>query len=255
MSYSQTSSLPPTLKFLWRVSLSAVKIIPVFRHSPVRWAFSTVGPVKRYRVPNVLLEFRATRHTDTAGKVRPQSLFKTTKINRDKIKLQNSGEWITSSWVPGGQRMKDLLQCRGQSVIKTSHDPKFFFWRLISCIKLQKASRRELKVTKRSCFTECMPVSFCCASQWALPGRTVDKKGQREARGYPLLTGYLWRAQEAAPESSLMVEMDARSPCGVIPFTAKAHLWYMARRRMPAREAVGDRGDWTDSAGWCGGRA
>lgn len=52
----------------------------------------------------------------------------------------------------------------------------------------------------------------------------VDKKGQREAQGYPLLTGSLWRAEEATPESGLMVEMEAPSPCGVIPFTAGAHL-------------------------------
>lgn len=82
--------------------------------------------------------------------------------------------------------------------------------------------------------SECVPVSFC-VSQWASPGCTVDKKGQREARGYPLLTGCLWRAEDAAPESGLMVEMDAQSPCGVIPFMASVHLWYMERRQMPAR--------------------
>lgn len=43
-------------------------------------------------------------------------------------------------------------------------------------------------------------------------GCTVDKEGQQEAQGYPLLTGCLWRAEEAAPESGLMVEMDAESP-------------------------------------------
>lgn len=63
-----------------------------------------------------------------------------------------------------------------------------------------------------------------CVSQQASPGFTVDKKGQREARGYPLLTGRLWRAREAAPESALMLEMDAQSPRGVIHFMASAHL-------------------------------
>lgn len=63
-----------------------------------------------------------------------------------------------------------------------------------------------------------------CVSQQASPGFTVDKKGQREARGYPLLTGCLWRAREAAPESGLMVEMDAQSPRGAIHFMASAHL-------------------------------
>lgn len=83
---------------------------------------------------------------------------------------------------------------------------------------------------------------------------TVDRKGQQGAPGCPLLTGLLWRARGAAPESSLMVEMDGQYPCGVIPFMTTAHLWYMARRQMPAREAVGNRGDWTGSSGWCGGR-
>ncbi len=103
-----------------------------------------------------------------------------------------------------------------------------------------------------------MSVCLClsvCVSRWVSPGCTADKKGQREARGYPLLTGCLWRAQETAPESGLMVEMDAQSPRRVIPFMANAHLWYMERRQMPARAAVGHRGDWTDSSGWCGGRA
>ncbi|CAB1451141.1 unnamed protein product [Pleuronectes platessa] len=36
------------------VVLSAVKIIPVFGHSPVTWAFSTVGPMKRYGLLNVV---------------------------------------------------------------------------------------------------------------------------------------------------------------------------------------------------------
>lgn len=63
-----------------------------------------------------------------------------------------------------------------------------------------------------------------CVSQCATAGCTVDKKGQQEAPGYPLLTGCLWRAEEAAAESSLMVEMDAQSPRGAIPFMTKAHL-------------------------------
>lgn len=46
---------------------------------------------------------------------------------------------------------------------------------------------------------------------------TVDRKGQHGASGCPLLTGRLWRAREAAAESSLMVEMDGQYPCGVIP--------------------------------------
>ena len=99
----------------------------------------------------------------------------------------------------------------------------------------------------------CLHLSVC-VNQWASPDSIVDKKGQQEAQGYPLLTGCLWRAEEAAPESGLMVEMDAQSPRGVIPFMAKAHLWYMERGQMPAREAFGHRGDWTDSSGWCGGR-
>lgn len=53
---------------------------------------------------------------------------------------------------------------------------------------------------------------------------TVDRKGQQGAPRCPLLTGRLRRAQEAAPESSLMVEMDGQNPCGVIPFMATAHL-------------------------------
>lgn len=49
---------------------------------------------------------------------------KSTEITKIKQGLnaeplwQNSGEHITSPWVPGGQGMKDVLQCRGQSVMK-----------------------------------------------------------------------------------------------------------------------------------------
>lgn len=120
------------------------------------------------------------------------------------------------------------------------HDPEFLVWTLTSGIKLRikKGSTRELKglLLKRVC-------ARVCASQRASPDCKVDKKGQREARGYPLLTGCLWRAGEAAPESGLMVEMDAQSPCGVILFMASVHPWYMERRQMPARAIADEIGE------------
>lgn len=63
---------------------------------------------------------------------------------------------------------------------------------------------------------------LCVCECWCLC--TVDRKGQQGAPGCPLLTGRLWGAREAAPESSLMVEMGGQYPCGVIPFMAAAHL-------------------------------
>lgn len=94
------------------------------------------------------------------------------------------------------------------------HDLKFLFGRHSCSIK---AFGLKLKMTGSVLVGACAPVS-ASVNHRVPPGSMVDKKGQQEAQGYPLLTGCLWRAGEAAPESGLMVEMDSLFPCGVILF-------------------------------------
>lgn len=166
LSCNPTSSLRLSLKFLWRVSRENHSRVST--HSPVTFAFSTVRPMKRYRLCptwsqllNTQTQMARLNH-NLYWKLRNLTeMSKIKQVIKHKdfmVKFWRAHYASMSPWRTGdeGRATAQRPICQ-----ETGHDPKFFFWTLIFCIKLQKASRWELKVTKCSCLSECVPVSFC----------------------------------------------------------------------------------------------